>query len=154
MDETYSAITGREATIDSGASCPSLDARRHRLRRLASAATHDRSELTWTFAPGFGPRYFTSIDLEVLLWHWSSCQIEYFVPVPEHAAHRPQHRNFPSAVREFLARVTARGPKAKEEPIRQSHGRRDLGRLEFPKSATPGILRAVSDRPNRSLTKK
>src|SRR5580704_17070217 len=27
---------------------------RHRLRRLASAATHDRCELTWTFAPGSG----------------------------------------------------------------------------------------------------
>ena len=60
------------------------------------------------------------------------------MPVPEHAAHRPQHRNFPSAVQEFLSRVTASGPKAKEEPIRQSHGRRNSGRLEFPKSATPG----------------
>src|SRR5580704_12358301 len=92
---------------------------------------------------------------EVLLWHWSSCQIEYFVPVPEHAAHRPQHRNFPSGVQEFLARVTASGPKAKEEPIRQSHGRRDSGRLEFPKSATPRHSPCpVTDSPNRSLTKK
>ena len=29
------------------------------------------------------------------------------------------------------------GPIAKEQPIWQSHGRRDSGRLEFPKSATP-----------------